>query len=345
MSILALKSDQSPSTRINMLATSITTGRGSLLLPRIGLMLLLCAAIVVAGAAGNSMLRYSLTIGVISAVAVLGNNAVTGTLGEINLASGAYMAFGAYAMTWALGHGWSFLPSLGFALVVGVAVGALIAIPTVRLQGIFTALGTFALAFAIPDLIIALSSVTGGELGLAVPAAAIGGITLGGSTVPMLVLVCVVFAIVAIASLVVFSGSAGRVVLMVGEAAPAAHVFGIRATLTKVLVWTWASALGAIAGAMYALAVGFLNSSIFVSFLSITLLIGGLIGGTRNISGALIGGLVVGTLPLHMQSVIPAPATGLVFGAILLLALMTGRGGVGSALEKIGVKLFRRRSA
>ena len=327
------------------LETSVKTGRGALLLPRIGIVTLMAVVVVIAGLTGDSTLRYSLIIGTVLAIAILGSNAVTGALGEINLGGSAYMAFGAYAITWALQRGWSLPVSLLFAVCFGCALGAILAVPTVRLAGVFTALTTFALAFAIPDLSIWLSDYTGGELGVAVPMVTVGDTVLDNSSPTMLIAVSIIFLALAILSTVLFAGSTGRIMLAVSESTAAAHVFGVRVTLVKIAIWTWAATLGALAGALYALTAGFLNTTVFTVFLAISLLVGGLIGGPRNVAGAWIGGLIVGTLPLHIQSVVPAAATGLVFGVILLLALLTGRGGLAGLLERTGLRLFARRTA
>lgn len=322
------------SQRSLLLRASLASGRGSLLPMRLCSLAALAAALILTGALGDATLRYSLTIGTAYAIAVLGNNAISGTLGEINLAAGASMAIGAYSMAWGLNHGWSVLASLALVIVTSALIGVLVAIPTVRLTGIFTALATFTLAFAIPDLAIALSVITGGEAGVAVPPVTVGGTMLDGSSQPMLIAVCCLFVVLAVVNLLLFSRRTGAALLLVGEATPAARVFGMHVRLVKIAVWTWATVLGALAGAAYGLTVGFLNPTVFVVFLSISLLVAGLVGGARSVTGAWLGGLLVGTVPPNIQSVVPASSTGIVFGAVLLLALLAGQGGLGSIIDR-----------
>lgn len=323
--------------------TALQAGRGQALQStRLVGLLAIAGLVLLAGLLGDSTLRYSLTIGTIYAIAVLGNNVINGTLGEINLAAGAYMAVGAYTMAWGLNRELGVVLSLVLVLVVGAVVGILLAIPTVRLEGIFTALATFALAYAIPDLSIALSPVTGGDAGTAVPPLIIGGHFFDGSSMSMLLLVSGIFLAVAFFTLRTFSGRLGALLLLVGESTPAARVFGVRVTVVKVAVWAWATVLGALAGALYALTVGFLNPTIFVVFLSISLFVAGLVGGSRNVMGAWIGGLLVGTLPPSIQSFVPASASGVVFGLVLLLALMVGHGGIGGFYDRAAVRVAER---
>ncbi|MGE4425739.1 MAG: branched-chain amino acid ABC transporter permease [Solirubrobacteraceae bacterium] len=324
------------------LRVSLTTGRGPLLAGRLGLVVLAAAIVLIVGVNGTSTLRYSLVIGVIYAITILGNNAILATLGEINLASGAFMAVGAYTMAYTLSKGWALPTALLAVIVVSAVIGLLIAVPTVRLTGLFTALATFALAYAIPDLSLELSAVTGGDAGISVLPQTVGGELLDGSSSLMLTIVLVLFVLLAAASMVLFGRGPGARLLAVGEAPHAAASFGLRSTGLKLAVWTWAAVLGGIAGGAYALTVGFLNPTIFVVFLSISLLAGSLVGGARSAIGALLGGLLVGALPSNIQSVVPASATGAVFGAVLLIALLAGSGGLGALLERTILRPFVR---
>lgn len=321
---------------------ALASGRGRVATLRALLLVLVAAAVLGIGAVQESTVRYSLVIGTIYAIAVLGNNAVNGALGEINLAAGAFMATGAYTMAWMLNHGHHVLVSFLAVLAFSAVAGAVLAVPVIRLGGIFTALATFALAYAVPDLALWMRDVTGGDSGVAVPSLTIGDTFVDGSSMTMLMIVSGVFLAAAGITLAVVRSRVGITLLVVGESTAAARVFGIRVTLVKIGVWTWASILGGVAGGFYALTVGYLNPTIFVVFLSISLFVGGLIGGTRNVAGAWIGGLVVGTLPTNIQNVVPASASGIVFGVILLLALLVGSGGLGGLLDRPAVRLARR---
>ncbi len=331
--------------RATRLRVSATTGRGPLLTGRLAIIAVVALIVLLLGINGTSTLRYSLVIGVIYAIAILGNNAILATLGEINLAAGAFMAVGAYTAAYTLSKGWALPTALLAVIAVSAVVGVLIAIPTVRLTGLFTALATFALAYAVPDLALALKSITGGDAGISVMPQMVGGELIDGSSTLMLVSIVGLFLLLAALSLVIFGRGPGAQLLTVGEAPHAAASFGLRSTWLKIAVWTWAAVLGGIAGAAYAMAVGFLNPTIFILFLSISLLAGTLVGGARSTLGALLAGLLVGALPPNIQSVVPASATGAVFGSVLLLALLAGSGGIGALLERLALTpLLRRRT-
>lgn len=318
----------------------VRTGRGRFLPHRSIALVMATGGVALAGAASDSTLRYGLVIGAIYAIALLGSNAITGLIGEINLSTGAFMAIGAYAVVYLLERGLSIELALVAGVLLTTATGLVVAIPTVRLEGIFTALVTFALAFAIPDLIIQFSDVTGGQGGKPV---VMGGTLLGvpvsGSDTPWLVLILSVYAVLGVLSLLLLHGRVGRVLLSVGESGAAAECFGLHTRWWKIGVWTFAAAHAGLAGGLFALTIGFLTPEVFPVFLSVTLLIGTVVGGSRSPVGALAGGLFVGTLPPQIQTFIPAESTGMFFGAALFVMLLAGGRGFGSLAEVLVLKV------
>jgi len=319
------------------LRVSVHTGRGALRGTRLALLTIIVAVLLLAGHAANSTLQYGLALGVIYGIAILGSNVVLATLGEVNLATGASMAVGAYSFTWFDSHSVPVLPSILLAGVVAGVIGAVLAVPTIRLTGVFTALVTFALAFAVPDLIIELKPLTGGQAGIA---PALGGTVLGldpSNAADMLTLACVVFLVLAGVLTWLFHGRIGRTAVAVGESVRAAESFGVRRSSWAIGVWTASAVICGVGGALLAILVGFVTPSVFPVLLSITILVGSFAGGVRNASGALFGGLLVGTVPPEIQSVIPASATSLALGVVLLLVLVTGGGGLGGVLERLGL--------
>jgi branched-chain amino acid transport system permease protein len=317
---------------------AVATGRGSLLQPRLIGLGVLVVAVVTWGLVSGPSNRYALVLATIYAIAIIGSNAITGTLGEMNLSAGAFMAVGAYASAIAFGAGLPLELAVLAGVVAATVLGAIVAVPTIRLKGIFTALVTFALAFAIPDLITQLEPITGGQAGKLAP---VGGTFLGlgtdGSAMTWLVVVIVLFAIVAVASLLMLHGRIGRVLLSIGESPKAAMSFGIRTRIWEVGVWTWSAMLSGLAGALYGVTVGYLTPELFPFILSITILVGTVVGGMRSAIGAWLGGAFIGLLPLQLDSVVPAESAGLLYGAVLLAVLFSGGLGLGGLLERLAL--------
>src|SRR5262249_58800413 len=91
---------------------------------------------------------------------------LAGYNGEISLGHGAFYAVGAYTTAimidrWSIPYGWT-LPAAGLLCLV---VGFLFGIPALRLEGLYLALATFALALAVPQILKYFEHWTGGAPG------------------------------------------------------------------------------------------------------------------------------------------------------------------------------------
>src|SRR5690606_622069 len=138
----------------------------SVFTPRVVMLVAVTLLVMLYGLSAPSSLRYSIIVGIVMAVGVLGNNAITGLLGEINLGAGAFVALGAYTFAYLLSQGRSVVVAALIAIVLSMVVGAILAVPTTRLSGIFTALVTFALASTVHSVVMELSRWTGGQRGI-----------------------------------------------------------------------------------------------------------------------------------------------------------------------------------
>ena len=97
---------------------------------------------------------FQLTLMIAYAIALLGLNILTGYNGQISLGHGAFFALGSYVAAimmdrWDLPY-WSTLPAAGLTCFVA---GFLFGLPALRLEGLYLALATFALAVATPQIL------------------------------------------------------------------------------------------------------------------------------------------------------------------------------------------------
>src|SRR6185369_16948871 len=110
---------------------------------------------------------FQATLVLIYAIALLGLNILTGYNGQISLGHGAFYAIGAYTTAimidqWSVPYGWT-IPVAG---VLCLVVGFLFGIPALRLEGLYLALATFALALAVPQILKYFEHWTGGSQGI-----------------------------------------------------------------------------------------------------------------------------------------------------------------------------------
>src|SRR5213593_1531421 len=119
--------------------------------------LAVAAAIAVALAlpfAVRNFVVFQLTMAMIYAIAILGLNLLTGFNGQFSLGHSAFFGLGAYTAailieTLGVPYYWTF-PAAGAVCFV---FGFLFGLPALRLEGIYLALATFALAIAMPQIL------------------------------------------------------------------------------------------------------------------------------------------------------------------------------------------------
>ncbi len=272
------------------------------------------------------------------AIAILGLIVLTGMNGQISLGHGAFLAVGAYIVA-ILAHdaGWPYWAAVPMAALGCGILGLLLGLVALRLAGVYLALATFSLAVATPSILKHFKDLTGGY----------GGLSLNPVTPPDRIpldaqhwLYYVTWAVVGIVFLLtaqLVRGKFGRALRGLRDNPTAAESFGVNPYYYKTFAFGWSAALAGVAGAFYAFATAYLSPDSFTVALSITLLIGAVLGGILTFWGALVGAVVVEFLPLLAQQ-ISAGAPGVVYGiALILVMLFVPDGIVGGC-----VRLYRR---
>src|SRR5256886_5660553 len=114
---------------------------------------------------------FQITLAIIYAIAILGLNLLTGFNGQFSLGHSAFYAIGAYTAAIMMENlGISYVWTIPAAAIVCFAFGVLFGLPALRLEGIYLALATFALAIAMPPILklSPLEPWTGGVQGIQV---------------------------------------------------------------------------------------------------------------------------------------------------------------------------------
>jgi len=294
---------------------------------------------------------FQATLVLIYAIALLGLNLLTGYNGQISLGHGAFYAMGAYAAAILMDRAgvpyWATIPLAGAACLV---VGFLFGLPALRLEGLYLALATFALAVSMPPILKAhfLEKWTGGVQGIVImkpePPAwlAATGIKLNADQWLYFFALAVAIVLFVVAwNLVV--GRVGRALVAIRDHHIAAEAMGINTALYKSLAFGISAMYTGIAGALGAIAVQFVAPDSFTVFLSITLLVGIVVGGLASLSGALYGALFIQFVP-NIADELSKAAPWAVFGVFLIgfvYLMPTGAAGAVRALTTRlrGVKL------
>lgn len=285
-----------------------TLVRAAVFVPAVGLL---------ASVAGENLLDLNRAL--IYGTLLLSLVLLTGYSGQISLAQYVFFGLGAFAMGKVAG-GDSIL-GMGAAAAIAVPFGVVVALPALRLQGLYLALVTFALAQVSRDVIFQDSRIYG--MGsVAIGRLRIFGIDFSGDRA-FSVLCALVFALVAIGVLALRRGPFGRRLAAMRDSQAACATLGLDVRRTKLTVFALSSAIAGLAGALYG-GLGFTASQLdFEPLYNVLLFLFAFVGGITTVTGALLGGVLFALLPL-VQSKQPELA-GLVFAVIAAVAVALGK--------------------
>jgi branched-chain amino acid transport system permease protein len=271
----------------------------------------------------KNFLVFQLTLALIYAVAILGLNLLTGFNGQFSLGHSAFYGIGAYTAAILMDQAdvayyWT-LPAAG---VVCFVVGFLFGLPALRLEGIYLALATFALAIAMPQLLKStpLEGWTGGVQGIVLikPDAPLG-LPFNPDQWLYFFTIAVALAMYACAVSLVRSRT-GRAIIAIRDNPIAASAMGINVSLYKSLTFGVSALYTGVAGALGAIAVGFVAPDSFTFNFAIALFVGLVVGGVGSIPGTLFAGLFVLFVPNIAEHVSKGLAQA-VYGVILILVI------------------------
>ena len=271
------------------------------------------------------------------AIALLGLNMLTGYNGQISLGHGAFFALGAYAAGILMEHAgapyWATVPAAG---VVCLAVGYLFGRPALKLEGLYLALATFALGVAMPQLLKYkhLEAWTGGVQGIVlIKPDAPFGLPLTQDQWLYVFALGVTVVMFLIAHNLLSSGT-GRAMRAIRDHAMAAEAMGVDNRHYKSMTFGVSAAFTGVGGALSAIAVQFVSPDSFTLFLSISLLVGIVVGGVGTLWGAFFGAIFIMFVPNLAEQVSKA-APWAVYGVVLIAIMFAMPGGVMGLLNKL----------
>lgn len=235
----------------------------------------------------------------IFAIMGLGLNVVTGFTGLLHLGVAGFMAIGAY--TYAIAtcdiypYRLDFWGGLAVVLFVGALSGFLLGAPTLRLRGDYLAIVTLGFGEIIQDALKNVAVITKGTQGInPLPNPTFFGVTFGADYVPWYYLFLGILILVVILNRNLERSRLGRAWMSLREDELAAACMGINPVKTKLLAFAIGAALCSLAGALWACMLDSTGEPGNYDFqVSIIALCIAIVGGMGNISGVLLGALVM----------------------------------------------------
>lgn len=267
-------------------------------------------------------------IGLYSVITV-GLSLLLGYAGQISLGHAAFFGIGAY-VSGILTTKTAISPWL--VIILGMVATFLLAyvvgIPILKLKGHFLALATVGLNIIVYVLIVGLSDITGGPLGLqGIPKLSLLGIDLG-DPLYFYYFIWTIVVLVTFVSTNIVRSHVGRLLKSIGDSEIATQTLGVNVAKYKVSIFALSAAYASLAGSLYAHFISFIAPPTFNVHFSIILLIMVMIGGVHSIWGAILGTALIMFLQELIKFVgdtyfqISGPIENVVYGLIVIIVMI-----------------------
>lgn len=258
-----------------------------------------------------------MTRGLIFSLLLLSLVLLTGFSGQVSLCQYVFMAMG----SWAMGHvlGGTSILGLVLAGVAAVPLGVVVALPALRLQGLYLALVTFSFADASKYLLLD-SPYIFGKANVEVGRLDLLGVDFAANTT-FFVLCGILFALFGVIVLSVKRGSFGRRLAALRDSQAACATLGMDVRRTKLVVFAASAFIAGVAGALYGGLNGTAGTIQFDPINNIVLFLFAMVGGVTTVTGAFVGGALFALLPFvqsRYESYAGAAFAIIAFGAIAL---------------------------
>ena len=244
--------------------------------------------------------RYGLFIlsqWAVMTIAAMGLNLTLGYAGQVSLAQGAFVGIGAYAAAIMTTHGWPLPAAIVVAIVLSFAVGWVLGYPALRVQHHYLAFVTLAFSTLAFLVFRNESWLTGGIYGISnIPRPHIFGIATN-KPLPFYYVCLGALAIVSVAVWWLIRSPWGRAFMALRENPLRAQSLGVDTRRYTLMAFAIGSALGGVAGALYAPLTQYIDPVPFNLSLSLDLLMMVIVGGAGFFLGPFLGAMIAVLLP------------------------------------------------
>ncbi|MFC9460181.1 ATP-binding cassette domain-containing protein [Streptomyces sp. NPDC056983] len=221
---------------------------------------------------------------------------VTGLGAMVSLAQATFVTGAALVAGLLMSHGWPFIAAALVGTCVAAVLGALVALPALRLGGRTLALATLALAFLADQVLFQMGWLRNGDTGWEIPRPVLGPVDLGDDRAMGVAMV--VLCAAAVAALGALRNSpSGRAMLAVRSAPAAAMASGVSVIRTKLLLFTLSAGLAGFGGVMYASYNTRITATDFTAMTGLIWLAVVVAAGVRRPQFAVVAGLVYAIVP------------------------------------------------
>jgi branched-chain amino acid transport system permease protein len=231
---------------------------------------------------------------------------LTGYAGQISLGHAGLIAAGAFTVGILFRETnapfWITLPA---AALVGVLLGIIFGLPSLRLRGLYLAVSTLALHFVVIYLGGEYETRRGFSTGIVIDPPTLGGSSISDGRVWYYILLASA-ALTLLVCLNLLRAKTGRAWRAIRAHETVAEALGIGIASYKLLAFVVSSAITAVAGALFAYYRGFVSVEAFSLFLTVQYLAMVIVGGMGSLLGALLGAAFVTIFPYVIEAALLA---------------------------------------
>ena len=272
------------------------------------------------------------TAALIFSILFLSLATLTRMSGQISLAHAAFAGVGAATFGHLVGNGHlPWLVGLVAAGLVTGAVGALLALPAMRLSGIYLALATFGFSLLMDNVLfnskLLFGAVTGSSIGVRGPRPQFGPIS-GDSSNDFYFVVLAIVAVSCVMLLAMRRAQLGRFFRAMADSPTALTTMGLGINVTRLIAFAVSAFFAGIAGALYIVQIGTATPVSFPASNSLLYL------AVLTVAGAMAGYLTSAFVAAALLVVVPSYVSlgpevqSMLFGAVAVLAALASDGRV-----------------
>lgn len=282
------------------------------------------AAIIVLFAPLVNPGAYPMRVAVMCAIyslLALSLNLLTGIAGQVSLGHAAFYAVGAYTSALlSLRLNYPIYITFPAAMVMGAVLGFMVFLPSRRVSGGYLAIVTMGMGEIVRLILLNWQSLTRGPMGLpGISQVYAFGVKL--SSPYLYYLFAMPFALIVLLLLMNLEKSnVGRKLNAVRMDSTAAESMGIYPDRMKALAFMLSGAIAALAGALYAHFIGFIDPGSFKSDESVTVLCMVVLGGMGNLPGSVLAAFLLTVLPEFLRGLDNVRM--LIYGILLVLLML-----------------------
>ena len=276
---------------------------------------------------------YLMSLWAVLTIAAMGLNLTLGYAGQVSLAQGAFVGIGAYAAALLTTAGWPLALGMAVGVGLGLVVGWLLGYPALRVQHhylAFVTLGANTLVF----LVLRNEDwLTGGVYGIpAIPRPRVFGMPTDDPLVFYYFCLAMLL-LVTLALGLLLRSPWGRAFEALRENPVRAESLGIDTRRYTLLAFAVGSAVGSLAGTVYAPLVQYIDPYPFALGMSLNLLLMVVVGGSGRFFGPWLGAAIAVLLPEWLRF---SEGLYLIFYAVLvILVLLFLPGGLMGIAERL----------